>query len=514
MHRTLAIGVVIGVIAAACTSASPDQPPPSTLTTTATTLTTSTTTTTQPTTTTALFGEPVDLVAYPPTQAADEQIGVCGTVPTGLDPVFSLTTTDDATSTGIGPPSSAVNGAVARCWTLTLPAVDPGDYRLEATVGGQVVGVGPLRIVEPFEKEVAALPWRADPALTGQMVPVAVSNAHAAGATDVVVHGVLTGTVDVALPPDAYTVEGATVHLWSDPDGQPPEPIYDIFSDVTGNWLYRGGDFELGDRGFVDAALASPQRRPAMSIAQALAWDAMGRRLVPYLRLLESGDDGWRRTKLSLYDPSNGHTYHLSLQEGSGEARDEWGYEPLHSGYMEGLGGSNGRYSVQLGVWSRVSEGDVENPTEPPPLEVDIDDLGRMLDAIITTWESHGAYPDGLLSYEARHLSFLRSVVRNADAQLNGPFTAVDWTGETEPAPNQIPVVADDGTRPWVTFHPAPEATAKLGTDATMDLDGPQAVFVTPDASWFFCLDTGFSLPSDTDLAYVRSLPSGFCRFS
>ncbi|VAW08476.1 hypothetical protein MNBD_ACTINO01-1671, partial [hydrothermal vent metagenome] len=185
---------------------------------------------------------------------------------------------------------------------------------------------------------------------------------------------------------------------------------------------------------------------------------------------------------------------------------------PLHYGYMEGLAGSNGKYSVQLGVTSRVSQGDTENPSEPPPLQVDIDDLRVMLNDIIAMWEKSGSYPDDLLSYEARHISFLRSVVHNADGRLNGPFRAVDWTGETEPAPNQIPVITDDGTWPWVTFYPAPEATTMLSPDAKTDFEGPQAVFVAPDTSWFFCLDTGFSVPSDTEITFTRSLAAEVCR--
>ncbi len=527
MYRVAIVGVAIGVIAAACSPAPSTEPPPSTLTTTSTTTAppTSTTATTQPRTTTALFGEPVDLVAYPPAQAVGKRVEICAAITGDTDPVIAFETEDSAHSMTIGQVSITQAGEIATCWAFTLPttfverigsrttrtAVETGDHRVTATLGDRVVAVGSLTIVEPFEEEIATLPWRADPALIGQMVPVAVSNAHVAGAADVVVHGDPTGTVDAALPSDAYTVDGATVHLWSDPDGPPPEPIYEIFSDVTGNWLYRSADFELGDQGFVDAALASPQRRPAMSTAQKLAWDAMGRQLIPYLRLLESGDDDWRRTELSLYDPSNEHTYHLIIQEGSGETRDEWGYEPLHYGYMEGLAGSNGRYSVQLGVSSRVSQGDIENPTEPPPLEADIDDLRRTLDTIIATWETHRGYPDGLLSYEARHLSFMRSILRNADGRLNGPFVATDWVGETEPAPNQIPVVADDGTWPWVTFYPAPEATAMLGPDTTIDLAGSRAVFVTPDASWFFCLDTGFSVGPDTPLSYTRALAAEVC---
>ncbi len=534
MYRVAIVGVVIGVVAAACSPAPSTEPPPSTLTTTSTTTapTTSTTTTTQPRTTTTLFGEPVDLVAYPPAQAVGERVEVCAAITGDADPVFTFETEDSAHSTTISQASITQAGEIATCWAFTLPttfverigsrttrtAVTTGDHRVTATLGDQVIAVGMVDVTKPSQEEVVYPSWGVDRLLVGQPTPTAVSNAHMAGFERVVVHGDLAGVVDVALPAttDDYSSDRSVTHLWSNPNGAPSNEPYQVFSDAGGAWIYRDFDFEGGEQFFVDKALAS-DRPPAMTSAMSLAWRSMNHSLVPYLMVIDPEDpgseSGFRPSNLSLYDPSNEHTYTIKLWEDfSGDGQQgEWVFEPRDSGdYHATAEARNGVYVLSLSVLSEVSEGDGWDGVAPPLL-VSEEDLVSDLERIIEGWESLTEDLDALLTPEQQWASFMRSVVRNADGRLNGPFTAVDWVGETEPAPNQIPVVADDGTWPWVTFYPAPEATERLGPDTTIDLAGSRAVFVAPDASWFFCLDTGFSVGPDTPLSYTRALAAEVC---
>jgi len=535
VHRILAIGMVTGLVAAACTSVVSREPPPSTLTTTSSTTTvappTTTSTTTEPTTTTTLFGEPVELVAYPSAQAVGERIETCAAIPPDVEVTLTFEANDAAHSTAINQPSVTQSGNIATCWEFTLPttfvertgqrttrtAVETGDYRLTASVGDQIIATGRITVVEPSFEDVVYPPWGVDTLVVGQPTPVAVSNAYSAGFESVVVHGDLADVVDVALPAtlDGYTSDRSATHLWSNPAGAPSNVPYQVFSDAEGAWIYRDFDFESDQQLFVDKAVSS-DRPPAMTSAMSLAWRSMDHSLVPYLMVIDPEDpgseSGFRPSGLNLYDPSNDHTYAITLWEdfnGDGQQAD-WVFEPQGSDdYSAMAKATNGIYALSLSVLSEVSEGDGWDGVAPPLL-VDEQELVSDLERIIEGWGSLTEYPDALLTPEQQWASFMKRVIFNAGFRLTGPPEFSD-VFSNDPSSNYVRLDDTSGSQVLVEFFPAFDATATLSPDTTIDLVGSRVVFVTSDASWFFCLDTGFSVGPDTPISYVRALAAEVC---
>ncbi|MFV1970217.1 MAG: hypothetical protein ACC683_04325 [Acidimicrobiia bacterium] len=345
--------------------------------------------------------------------------------------------------------------------------------------------------------------------VVGRTAPDAISDLHILGYSGEL-HGSLSGIVAKA----GLDIDGSTVHLWTDPDEVPANASYAIASTASTSWLYRDADFEGGHQRFVEDAMEQ-RTPPPMSAAMELAWRPLGKDLVPYLaeRHHAGGTDAQPDVEsVWFFEPSTGHVFWLTIRDGDEAEWTEWSFEPSHGGFGEGLVASNGAYWIELVVHPEIPAGD-GGDGGTPTLQYSIDDLRTMLDRVLALWEKTGGFPNRLLSSAGRHSSFLRSVVRTADARMYGPFVTIDWTGEKAPKLNEVPIVSGDGTYPWVTFYSAVEGSELLtDSDVRIDLDGPNALFVTQDAAWFFCLDTAFSV--DTGIDYVRELAAEVCPSS
>ncbi len=502
----LAVGIPLTLLAAACTgSPSPTTAPPVTSTSVA------------PTTSTDApppVAGPADLVVYPDPVAPGGRLELCAdTVQPGA---FEFVISTDG-ARGVASVRTSQRGVAATCWEAAVPGelvrtddgqaadvpIVPGTYEVAVVGDGVVVAAGTITVAEPSE----STPWVGDPLLVGLPVPVAVSNAHAAGG-DVIVHGGLQGVVDVALPATIDApLDGAPVHLWVDPDAAPAEHPYDLVSIAGVTWLSRDPRFDGGHRPLVDMA-ATTGEAPAMSVAEELAWPLMGREPIAYLR----SESATGTTDLWAYEPGSGNVWTLTIFPADGPATGDWEYEPLHGGPFVGLSASDGVRAIRLGVDPILPSGDEGYPEELPPLEVNENDLGDVIVEMLAAWETLPGGVEAALSPDGIHRTFLRSVIRRADARLFGPFVAADEVGDVPPGPNQQPVAVPGSAEVRVTFLPAVEAAARLGADASVDLDGPRALFLDDRGVWWFCLDTGFSLPADVDLDVAVQMAAEVCR--
>ena len=509
MLGRLAVGIALGLVAAACTpSSSPTTVAPST----STVGTPATTTETRP-----VVAEPDELVVFPEPVGPGERIELCAGT-TGSDAsalVISTAGADATVSVRI-----SQQGTAATCWAGTVPEnlvrsdggqpaevpLTPGTYDVAVVTDGVVAAAGRLDVAEPAGQREPA-PWISDPVLVGLPAPVALSNAHAAGG-DVILHGGLHGVVDVALPSRIEApLGGASVHLWVDADTEPAELPYDLVSVAGATWLTRDPRFPEGHRPLLDLASGSPEA-PAMSLAEQMAWPLMGDEPIVYLRT-ESSEG---TTGLWAYDPDSGYVWTLTIFPADGPATGEWESEPRHGGPLVGLSASDGVRAIRLGVDPILPPGDEGYPAELPSVEVDENDLRRVIEEMLALWETYPGGVEAALSPDEIHRTFLRDAIRNADTRLYGPFVVIDYTGEVPPGSDQQPVVAPGRGEARVTFGAAADMARRLDPEATVDLGGPQAVFVDDRGVWWFCLDTGFRLPADIAPDFARELAAEVCR--